>query len=128
MEDTVTIHGTIYNVEEVRVLEKESYWLIDSPATGTISIPRDGRWTFDGNFSCPTFYPSINESWGRPGQSHDELLRDPNPNRNHCWIRHGKIEYLSDCTHEMRGQTVEIPPIGKSRVALCYLATPREAS
>lgn len=25
----------------------------------------------------------------------------------HCFVRNGKIEYLSDCTHEMAGKTVD---------------------
>lgn len=27
----------------------------------------------------------------------------------HSFVRDGKIEYLSDCTHKLAGQTVELP-------------------
>lgn len=29
--------------------------------------------------------------------------------RCHSYIRDGRIEYLSDCTHDLRGQTVDLP-------------------
>lgn len=32
-----------------------------------------------------------------------------NPDRCHSFVREGRIQYLQDCTHELRGQTVDIP-------------------
>ena len=29
----------------------------------------------------------------------------------HSYIKEGKIEYLSDCTHQLKGQTIELPEI-----------------
>lgn len=90
----------------VRVIEKPRYWLLNSPLSvhGRFTIPRDGRWTFDGNYERPTFSPSVNESWsfshedGTPGATE----------RNHYFVRNGFVEYLSDCTHQLAGQTVEL--------------------
>jgi hypothetical protein len=31
--------------------------------------------------------------------------------RCHSFVRNGHIEFLSDCTHELTGQTVVIPPL-----------------
>lgn len=31
------------------------------------------------------------------------------PSRCHSFVRAGMIEFLSDCTHALRGQTVSIP-------------------
>jgi hypothetical protein len=125
---TILLGGRAYPVEEVRVTEKPSYWIVDSPATGHILIPRDGRWTFNDDYARPTFTPSVNETWGKEGQEWEEFKRDPRPNRNHCWIRDGRIEYLSDSTHSMAGTTVEIPPLGAARVAQCYPESVDEAS
>lgn len=85
------------------------------------------RWTFDGNFEEPTFSPSMlvrfvaNPPFA-PGT--DDYARGPDdkyllgPDGRlagakdmvcHSFVRNGRIEFLSDCTHELAGQTVELP-------------------
>lgn len=63
----------------------------------------DSRWEFNGDFNDPTFTPSM-------------LARHPSPNGGydhvcHSFVRNGKIEFLSDCTHELAGQTIELPEL-----------------
>lgn len=55
------------------------------------------HWQFDGNLEEPTFSPS--------------LLRYANKSspRCHTFVRNGQIQFLGDCEHELKGQTVEIP-------------------
>lgn len=55
------------------------------------------RWNWNGSMDKPTFSPS--------------LLCDgfTVERRCHSFVREGKIEYLSDCWHELKGKTVEIP-------------------
>lgn len=60
----------------------------------------DGRWTFNGNLEQPTFQPSLLYTRGHHP--------DP-PDVCHIFMTDGKIQYLSDCTHELAGQTVEVP-------------------
>lgn len=58
-------------------------------------------WNFNGDVENPTVSPSI-------------LVRAPYPDRIricHSFIRNGKIQFLNDCTHKFKGQTVEIPDI-----------------
>jgi hypothetical protein len=57
-------------------------------------------WTFNGDFQKPTFSPSlvVRYSWG------DEKKQ----NVCHSFIRDGRWEFLSDCTHSLAGQTVEM--------------------
>ena len=45
----------------------------------------------------------------------DEIARikageqvEPTPKVCHSFVRDGRIEFLSDCTHELAGQTVEL--------------------
>lgn len=52
------------------------------------------RWTWDGNVEYPTFQPSFH------------LI-----GVCHYFIRAGKIEYLHDCTHDLAGQTIDLPDI-----------------
>jgi hypothetical protein len=59
-------------------------------------------WTFNGDFEKPTVRPSILVNGN---------LDCPNEPRCHSFITDGKIQYLDDCTHELKGQTVELPEI-----------------
>lgn len=51
-------------------------------------------WSWNGDAEKPTVNPSVLLT--RPGM------------RNHLFIRDGKLQYLSDCTHELAGRTVEM--------------------
>lgn len=61
-----------------------------------------GKWQFNGDLESPTFSPSF------------LLSRPANPDANqaayicHSFVRDGRIEYLSDCTHDYAGQTVDM--------------------
>jgi hypothetical protein len=77
-------------------------------------------WTFNGNFNKPTFSPSMLYTTGHyiPGHQgrcwcdyNKEHPNQPAPFgcvRCHSFVIDGKIQFLSDCTHEMKGQTVEL--------------------
>jgi hypothetical protein len=103
-----------------KVKEYDYAWVVKCPAKGFIEVPRDGRWSYNGDPFNPTFSPSINEAWGKPGQSLEDFRREGPAGRNHCFIRDGKIEYLGDCTHRLAGQTVDIPPLTRAEVAMYY--------
>lgn len=62
-----------------------------SPAQNVVGA----SWTWNGDMDKPTFEPSIGTFMGTYRQCH-------------LFIRDGRIEFLSDCTHELRGQTVEM--------------------
>lgn len=55
-------------------------------------------WTWNGDMEKPTFSPSL-------------LVHGATDKRCHSFVRDGKIEFLSDCFHELRGQTVEMKGI-----------------
>lgn len=59
-------------------------------------------WQFNQNVEKPTFHPSIlvqgkDDSGGQK--------------RCHSFVRDGQIQFLGDCTHELRGKTVPMEPI-----------------
>ena len=56
-----------------------------------------GAWTFNGNEEKPTFRPSF--LVGARGEVP----------RCHSFITDGNIQFLSDCDHELKGKTVELP-------------------
>ncbi|MFZ3141135.1 DUF6527 family protein [Polaromonas sp.] len=76
------------------------------------------RWGWNGDKAKPTFTPSVlakgnkltfNEhgnwdgGWERDGQGN--LI----PYVCHSFVTEGRIQFLSDCTHALAGQTVDLP-------------------
>jgi hypothetical protein len=55
------------------------------------------RWAWNGSFDKPTFSPSL------------LVNKDDAGSRCHSFVRDGKIQFLQDSHHELRGQTVDLP-------------------
>jgi hypothetical protein len=73
---------------------------------GYHSLPVTGdkhpKWDFNGDHERPTFKPSILAL----AQFSEE---DGGPEICHSFVTEERIQFLSDCTHALKGQTVEIP-------------------
>lgn len=80
------------------------------------------NWGFNGNVSKPTFTPSILVRTGHyvtgrgPGDCYCTWDRkdqaefaDMKCSVCHSFVTDGRILFLSDCTHALAGQTVDIP-------------------
>jgi Family of unknown function (DUF6527) len=67
------------------------------------------KWSFDGNVEKPTFSPSINLRINTPDMK--EYNACAGTTICHYFVRAGKIVFCSDCTHVLKGQTVDLPPI-----------------
>jgi hypothetical protein len=65
------------------------YWCPGCKNNHMVTMP---RWTFNGDFEKPTISPSVN-------------YYDP-ATQCHHFVRDGKIEFLSDCFHELKGTVV----------------------
>lgn len=89
-----------------------------------VDANRGPCWTFNGNESSPTFMPSLLVRSGcrmharRPGEecwcTYEAREGKPAPYKCyvcHSFVKDGRIEFLGDCTHELAGQTVELPDI-----------------
>jgi len=61
-------------------------------------------WTFNGDMIKPTFSPSHLTGW------HDDDGNRFAENRCHSYIKEGNIQFLNDCHHDLKGQTVPLPP------------------
>jgi hypothetical protein len=59
----------------------------------------DASWSYNGDGDKPTVSPSILVQDGRPEY------------RCHSFIRDGRIEFLSDSSHALAGQTVDLPEL-----------------
>ena len=56
-------------------------------------------WTWNGDMQKPTFSPSLG------------INMRSEEHRCHSFVRDGRIEYLSDCWHELRGQAVSMESV-----------------
>ena len=54
-------------------------------------------WQWNGSMDVPTFRPSLMVFGMEPSK------------RCHSWVTDGKIQFLADTFHDLRGQTVELP-------------------
>lgn len=69
------------------------------------------RWTWNGNADAPTFSPSVLVTWNEPSdvpKEFDDRLKDV-PKICHSFVVDGNMQFLSDCTHSLAGQTTPIP-------------------
>ena len=79
-------------------------------------------WSWNGSEESPTFAPSILIRSGHfvPDRPHAscwctynaEHPSDPAPFKCsvcHSFVKDGQIQFLTDCTHKLAGQTVDLP-------------------
>lgn len=76
-------------------------------------------WSFNGNLVSPTFTPSVLVRGHKvvkdeKGKWTGDWVRDDAgglvPEICHSFVTDGRIQFLSDCTHPLKGQTVDLPP------------------
>ena len=89
---------------------------------GTLHLPvilrgtRDGTncWTWNGDTESPTLKPSVLHEGTLPmtDAEYQGAMSgtpvEPRPYRCHTWVTDGKAQFLDDCSHELRGQTVDM--------------------
>lgn len=100
-------------------------WGFDCPGCGMAHLVRcDGgegpNWSHEGGTDSPTFRPSVLVT-GVQRLTEEEIQNlqsglkvEPRPLRCHSFVTNGKIEFLSDCTHALAGQTVELPEVDEN--------------
>ena len=57
------------------------------------------RWSFNGDQEKPTFAPSL------------MCNRDYPESRCHSIVTNGKIQFLDDCYHSLKGQIIDLPDV-----------------
>ena len=75
------------------------YWCNGCGYEHAFSLKSEGgNHDFNMDLNNPTISPS--------------LLQNFTPDKTcHSYIKEGKIQYLSDCWHKLKGQTIELPNI-----------------
>lgn len=87
----------------VHIYEKVLYYYFTCPGC---EIPHmiNNTWQFNKNFNRPTIEPSIKVTGAYKndeGFTMESIC--------HSKIKDGFISFLNDCTHKLKGQTVELP-------------------
>ncbi|SDI54833.1 DUF6527 family protein [Pseudomonas abietaniphila] len=73
------------------------------------------NWGYNGNPDSPTFTPSVLTTGFEhvTEEEHATLMAgghvEPRPFVCHSFVTEGRIQYLSDSTHALAGQTVDLP-------------------
>lgn len=78
------------------------------------------RWSWNGDVDKPTFSPSVLLQWDQwvPPASDPqvvariksgEIVQTQVHHVCHSFITAGRIQFLDDCTHALKGRTVELP-------------------
>lgn len=62
-------------------------------------------WDWNGDLERPTFNPSLLcNGNAKPKDLHPHT----SSHRCHLYLRDGMVQYLNDCTHELRGKTIPV--------------------
>jgi hypothetical protein len=94
-----------------------AFWCPGCVERHVISVTGPHAWSWDQNVDAPTFVPSIHVS-GIQRLTEAEYAKvmagvtvEKRPLVCHSFIRGGRIEFLSDCTHGLAGQTIPLPDL-----------------
>ena len=98
-------------------IEEATHLTIDIPGpSGRKTLPFQirgrregtGNWTWNGDTEKPTLRPSIlTQGTVYNGGEPADKINWP-AFRCHTWITDGTAQYLDDCSHELRGATIEL--------------------
>lgn len=80
------------------------FWCPGCEDIHAVRINGTGAWGYNGNPDKPTFTPSVLVTYGHV-----------DTRRCHSFVTDGRIQFLSDCTHALAGQTVDLPPFPYER-------------
>lgn len=100
-----------------------TYWCQGCEEMHSVRTDGGGAWDFDGNLEAPTFSPSVlvttghfiaghtagSRCWCTYNAEHPDKPAPFECHRCHTFIRGGLVEFLSDCTHALAGQTLPLP-------------------
>lgn len=93
------------------------FWCPGCNETHQVSVRDSGGsgWGFNGDYDRPTFTPSILVRYKRriTDDEAERILAGEEINLPdtvcHSFVTDGRIQFLEDCTHDLAGQTVDLP-------------------
>lgn len=114
------------NAETPEGVKHLAFWCQGCRVSHSVSVGQIGTWGWNGDAEKPTFTPSVlvrsghYASHARPDDScwckynAEQVANGGQPTSFKCGVCHsfvtdGRIQFLGDCTHELAGQTVDLP-------------------
>lgn len=111
----------------LRILEGGllAFWCPGCKRAHTVRVaPAPEPWGFSGDYLRPTFTPSVlvtgrdftpkgradYDAWCAAGFPKPAPTFDNADTRCHSFVRDGQIQFLTDCTHALAGNTVPLAP------------------
>lgn len=88
-----------------------TFWCPACEAVHSIRVSGQGAWGWNGDRDKPTFTPSVLVTWPAHPDAAEEFKEWRTERRCHSFVKDGRIQFLTDCTHAMAGQTVDLPPL-----------------
>jgi hypothetical protein len=85
-------------------------YLFFCPGCRKIHVFKTPKWGFNGDLVKPTLTGSY---LCYENKAYREASKDRYGHRCHSFITDGQIEFLNDCTHDLKGQTVQLPSLEK---------------
>ena len=67
------------------------------------------RWGYNGYPEKPTFTPSVLVTYPAVPDAEEGFEEWRSARTCHSFVTDGRIQFLSDCTHALAGQTVDLP-------------------
>lgn len=80
-----------------------------------VTVDGSRGWTFNGSGDRPTFSPSVLVKGTVPitDEEHARIMAGeavkPTPLVCHSFVTDGRIRFLNDCTHDLAGETIDLP-------------------
>ena len=68
-------------------------------------------WMWNQSLDKPTFRPSVLVTYPANPDAIEEFREWRTERRCHSFITDGRVQFLSDCTHQLAGKTVDLPEI-----------------
>jgi len=93
------------------------FWCPGCDSAHGISVNNSSGWQWNGSLERPTISPSIlvrQILYGPNKLTFNNYKGEHPPSEScegicHSFIKDGRIEFLNDCTHHLKGQTVDLP-------------------
>lgn len=88
--------------------------LFECPGCGSahgIPVKAEGRsnWGWNGSLDSPTFTPSILVTYPANPNALEEFKEWKTERRCHSFVTDGRIQFLGDSFHALKGQAVDLP-------------------
>lgn len=83
--------------------DEAHHYAVDKPQ------PNGAQWSFNGDVNKPTFSPSLLIKTGRAVDPNFVPEEGDPPEVCHLFVTDGQVQFCSDSTHKLAGQTVPLP-------------------